>query len=95
MSDIIAQVIDICRQQLDIPPDAAQRLETSIRRQLAGEFYYIGKRGLITRQRWHIIQQELKAGRSVAYIEEKHDIPRSTIYRLINHNRGQPWQDSH
>ncbi|MDO9105214.1 MAG: hypothetical protein Q7U57_09665 [Methylovulum sp.] len=93
MSDIIGSVIEICRQQLNIQPDVAQRLEASIRGQLAGEFYYIGKRGLVTKQRCHIIQQELKAGHSVAYIEEKHDIPRSTIYRLINHNRGQPWQD--
>lgn len=95
MSDIITQIINTFRQHVSaITPELARDIEISIRNQFGGKEPYISKRIVLTDHRKEKINDELRAGLSIAQIEYKHKIPRSTIYRLINKKtEGTPWQD--
>ena len=94
MSEFIGSIIGILRQQLpDITPETEKKLEDEISKQWGGGFVYIGKQEAIINGKIEIIKDCLKAGRSIAQIEYLHGIPKTTIYRLINKQRGQPCQE--
>ncbi|MDD5587424.1 MAG: hypothetical protein PHY92_10815 [Alphaproteobacteria bacterium] len=85
MSDIITHLIDAFREQLgDLHPDVYRGIERRARQRFGGEAAYIAKSGVTTETKKQTIRNELRAGLSIAQIEEQHGIPRRTIYRLIN-----------
>lgn len=93
MADIISGIIDVFQQQVAaVTPEIARHLENTIRQRFGGEMTYI-QTGVVESKRQRI-HNGLQAGHSIAQIEQLHGIPRSTIYRLINHKKQvQSWQD--
>ncbi len=87
MSDIITHIIDTFKQHVSaITPELARDIEINIRNQWGGDRVYIGKQMALIDSRKEKINEELRAGLSIAQIEYKHKIARSTIYRIINKN---------
>lgn len=85
MSDIISDIIETFTAHVaEITPDIASNVEAIIRKQWGGEQAYIAKRCAIINSKKQTINNELRAGYSIVQIEQRHEIPRSTIYRLIN-----------
>jgi Mor family transcriptional regulator len=95
MSDIISSIIDtVLEIAPEITPDKALDIEISVRKRWGGEQAYIQKRCALVESKINTINNELRAGHSIAQIEIKHEIPRSTIYRIINHNKQvKKWRD--
>jgi Mor family transcriptional regulator len=95
MSDIISSIIDTLKESIaDITPEQARDIEIAVRKRWGGEQAYISKRCALVDSKIQTINIELRAGHSIAQIEHKHEIPRSTIYRIINHNRQvKKWRD--
>ena len=96
MTDIITSILDeVSVMVSDMTPEIALTIERKIRKRFGGEQAYIAKRYAIIESKKQVINNELCAGRSIAQIEELHNIPRSTIYRLINHKKKSEtsWQD--
>lgn len=85
MSDIISDIIETIREHVaTVTPEVARNVEDIIRKQWGGEQAYIAKRCAIINSKKQMINSELRAGYSIVQIEQRHEIPRSTIYRLIN-----------
>ncbi len=85
MSDIISDIIETIREHVvAVTPELASNVEAIIRKQWGGEQAYIAKRCALVASKKQTINNELRAGYSIVQIEQRHDIPRSTIYRLIN-----------
>jgi Mor family transcriptional regulator len=88
MTDIITDIIDEFSARIDaITPDIARNIEQAIRKKWGGEQAYIAKRCTIISSKRQKINDGLKAGLSITQIEQLHGIPRSSIYRIINHKQ--------
>jgi Mor family transcriptional regulator len=84
VTDIISRIIDQFIERAAVTQDLAREIEKQIRKQYGGEMAYITKRCALVESKKQIINNALCAGRSVQQIEQQLDIPRRTIYRLIN-----------
>jgi hypothetical protein len=84
MCDIISRIILQFMERAQVAPAIASEIEKTIRKQYGGEMAYITKRCAFVESKKQIINNALCAGHSVQQIEQQHDIPRRTIYRLIN-----------
>lgn len=85
MSDIISDIIETIREHVaTVTPEVARNVEDIIRKQWGGERAYIAKCCVPIASKRQTINNELRAGYSIVQIEQRHEIPRSTIYRLIN-----------
>lgn len=85
MTDIITSIIETCVEQIPaMTEEIARSIELTVRSRWGGEQAYISKRAAMVDAKRQLINDELRAGRSVKQIEELHDIPRTTIYRIIN-----------
>jgi Mor family transcriptional regulator len=95
MSDIITQIINTFRQHVSaITPELARDIEITVRNQWGGDRYYIARQSMLVDGKRALIKDELRAGFTIAQIEHKHGIPRTTIYRIINKkNEVTSWQD--
>jgi Mor family transcriptional regulator len=94
MTDIITGIIDIVQEQIAaVTPEIARVIERRARSRWGGEQTYIAKTCDVIESKKQTINNELQAGHSIAQIEQLHGIPRSTIYRLINHKGVKPWRD--
>jgi Mor family transcriptional regulator len=88
MTDIILGIIDIVQEEApSVSPETAVIVEKKARLKWGGEQAYIAKTCAIIDSKKQTINNALKAGQSIAQIEQLHGIPRSTIYRLINHHK--------
>lgn len=88
MGDIISSIIDTVQEKVaEVTPEIARDIERTVRKRWGGEQAYIQKRCELVESKMQTINNELRAGHSIAQIEQKHEIPRSTIYRIINHNK--------
>jgi Mor family transcriptional regulator len=88
MSDIILSIIDEFKARVpELAVEVTRDIEISIRKQWGGEQAYIAKRCELVDSKRQTINSGLRAGHSIAQIEQLHGIPRSTIYRLINHKQ--------
>jgi sugar-specific transcriptional regulator TrmB len=88
MADIISSILDECIEKAGITTEKASAIERSIRQRYGGELAYIYKRSQHVEEKKQLINEALRAGYSVVQIEKLHDIPSSTIYRLINSKGG-------
>jgi len=84
MTDIISRIIKQFIDRAEVTPSVAGEIEKTIRQQYGGEQAYITKRCALVESKKQTINNALCAGRNIQQIEQLHDIPRSTIYRLIN-----------
>jgi hypothetical protein len=84
VADIISRIILQFMDRAEVNPGIAHEIEKTIRQQYGGEQAYIAKRCALVESKKQTINNALCAGRSVQQIEQLHDIPRRTIYRLIN-----------
>ena len=84
VTDIITCIITQFMDRAEVPPTIAHEIEKTIRQQYGGHEAYIAKRCALVESKKQTINKELCAGRSVQQIEQLHDIPRRTIYYLIN-----------
>jgi Mor family transcriptional regulator len=89
LSDLITSIIDTLQQHVSaVTPELARQLEQNIRQRWGGEQIYIARRYDPVISKTQTINNELRAGHSIAQIEALHGIPRSTVYRLINQKKG-------